>query len=61
MPCQAILHNRVAEVRRSLSETTNAFVGFDEYIAVVDSGQAERIESNQRSERDAEAGVAKDP
>lgn len=42
--CRALLHNLIAEVLRSRPETTNAAVGFDEDIAVVEHWQTDEVE-----------------
>lgn len=42
-----MLHNRVAEARRSLLDTTNSVVSFDVNIAEAEPWQTEDIHSNQ--------------
>lgn len=58
--CPALLHSRVAELRRSLLDTTDSIVGFDENIAVVVPGQTRGAWSDQVAEGDTVTGGAKD-
>lgn len=46
MTWRAVLHNRVAEARRSLLDTTYSVVGFVVNNAVVKSGETEGAELN---------------
>lgn len=44
--CRPALHNRVAEVRCSLPQTTDAVSGFDEGTAVVEPGHTGEAKPN---------------
>lgn len=48
--CRAVLHNREAEVRCSLLETTDAIAGFDENTANVEPGKIGDAKLDQTSE-----------
>lgn len=54
------MHNRLAEIRRSLSGKNDSVVGLDAYIAVVKPGHTKDVESNQGFEDGTKTGVTKD-
>lgn len=58
--CRAVLHNRVAEVRRSLLKTVDAVAGFYAAIASAEPGQTEKAESNYTSNSGTKSGAIKD-
>lgn len=58
--CQAVLHNRVMEARRSMSDTTDCVVGLDAGTTVVEPEQTEDAESKPAAGDGIETGSNKD-
>lgn len=58
--CQTLLHSRVAEVRRSLPNTTFLTISFDADIAVIGPRQTKKAGPNLVPEDRAETGGIQD-
>lgn len=57
---EAVLHNLVAKIRRSLLETTDAVANSYENTTVVESEQKKKAKSSQASEGSTETDGTKD-